>query len=395
VVAAALLAAALDVLAYDVRLELRPSESALRGRETIRLARPTAGPVTFDAASLRIATVRSRGRELRFEQVGDELRVELPAGTRDLSVDYTAAAGPGLKIAAEGSWGAYHTWRWMVARKDPADRAELKLTVKAPKGWRTAVSARSPSPSYVFGFAAGPLAATDTNAGRVRLRVLAAPGTETRGVHETTAAMLAFFEEKAGVPFPHRTYTQAFLPGAPPQEMAGMALLSARYGAAFAADPKEDWLLAHELAHQWWGNLVTCADWNEFWLNEGVATFMAAAWKEHRFGRAAYDRELALARERLDRVRAEGKDRPLLLPPGTPESAAGGAVPYQRGFLFLDALRTALGEPAFWSGLRTYTRRHAPGPVTSADLRRAMEEASQRDLGALFDRWLGEPPAQP
>jgi aminopeptidase N len=388
VVAALLLAAALDVQSYDVRLLLSPEQGMLRGRQTIELARPTAGEVAFDAAGLEVHSVTSGRTRLSHLQVGDELRLTLPTPVRTLRVDYTVRDGPGVRITPGAAWGAYHTWRWMVARKDPSDRARLTLEVEGPKGFRSAVVTRAPSPSYTFGWAAGPVAASESKAGRVKLRVLAAPGADTRTVHATTAAMLSFLEGKAGVPFPHPTYTQVFLPGAPPQEMTGMALLSTRYGDAFAKDPQEDWLLAHELAHQWWGNLVTCAGWNEFWLNEGIATFIAAAWKEHRWGRAAYERELGLARERLAKVAEEGRDRPLLLPPGTPESGAGGPVPYQRGLLFMDALRRQAGDEAFWKGLREYTRRHAPGPVTSQDLRRAMEAASGLDLGPTFDCWL-------
>ena len=75
--------------------------------------------------------------------------------------------------------------------------------------------------------------------------------------------------------------------------------------------PEEDWAIAHELAHQWWGNLVTCADWTHFWLNEGITTFMVAAWKEHRWGRPAYDRELAILQRRADEATAAGLDVPL------------------------------------------------------------------------------------
>jgi aminopeptidase N len=74
---------------------------------------------------------------------------------------------------------------------------------------------------------------------------------------------------------------------------------------------QEDWVVAHELAHQWWRNLVTCADWSQFWLNEGVVVFMTAAWKEHKHGRAAYDREMELARRRLQFAKDAGFDKPL------------------------------------------------------------------------------------
>ncbi|HEV7498584.1 MAG TPA: M1 family aminopeptidase, partial [Vicinamibacteria bacterium] len=204
-----------------------------------------------------------------------------------------------------------------------------------------------------------------------------------------TAAMRRFFEEKAGVPLPHAAYTQVFLAGAPPQEMVDLSLFSTDYAQGLLADPHEDWAIAHELAHQWWGNLLTCRDWSHFWLNEGFATFLTAAWKEKRWGREAYDREIALARTRMEKVRADGKDRPLVLTTWKTPGDAGGPIVYSRGALLLDALRRELGEPAFWSGLRAYTVAGArSGSVVSEDLRAAMERAAGRDLGTFFDRWL-------
>ena len=67
-------------------------------------------------------------------------------------------------------------------------------------------------------------------------------------------------------------------------------------------DPREDALIAHELSHQWWGNLLTCADWSDFWLNEGMATYMTAAWKEHAWSRDDYEREMLLARPNIVRL---------------------------------------------------------------------------------------------
>jgi aminopeptidase N len=77
--------------------------------------------------------------------------------------------------------------------------------------------------------------------------------------------------------------------------------LSEAYGRRLLEDPKDVWLMAHELAHQWWGNALTCRDWNHFWLNEGLATFLAFAYEERRFGPDVYAKEIAAAREDYER----------------------------------------------------------------------------------------------
>jgi len=178
------------------------------------------------------------------------------------------------------------------------------------------------------------------------------------------------------------------VPGGVAQEAAAFSLIGDDVIAPVIADPQEDWAIAHELAHQWWGNLVTCADWNEFWLNEGVTTFMVAAWKEHRWGRESYDRELKLARQRADAAARAVTDVRLTFPGPFPSLAVRRGIQYSKGALFVDRLRQDLGEDAFWRGLRAYTREHAGSTVTSRDFQRAFERASGRDLQSLFREWV-------
>ena len=142
---------------------------------------------------------------------------------------------------------------------------------------------------------------------------------------------------------------------------------------------------------------MTCATWRDFWLNEGFATFMTAAWKQHRFGEAAYQAELDRARERVKRVAGLGFDKPLAWSGDYPSLSARRAVQYSKGALFLDRLRSHLGEAAFWNGIRAYTRRFAGRTVRSSDFERAMTEAGGRDLSPLFREWVyGVPsPAHP
>ena len=203
-----------------------------------------------------------------------------------------------------------------------------------------------------------------------------------------TERMLDFFSEKAGLPFPHRRYVQVVVPGGEAQEKSSFSLLGRSILDQRLEDPKEDWLIAHELAHQWWGNLVTCESWTDFWLNEGITTFMVAAWKEHRWGRAAYDREMELARARVARVREGGLNVPLTYAGEYPSLGARRAITYSKGALFMDALRRELGEEAFWAGLKRFTREYAGRSATSRDFQRVYRKSSGRDLSALFEEWV-------
>ena len=115
---------------------------------------------------------------------------------------------------------------------------------------------------------------------------------------------------------------------------------------------------------------------------------MSAAWKEHAYGVASYRAEMDRARTRLAKAREQGFDKPLAWAGKYPSLGLRRAVQYGKGALFLDHLRTELGEDAFWRGIKTYTRRHAGGIVTSRDFQRAMEEAGGRDLQPLFNEWV-------
>jgi aminopeptidase N len=252
-----------------------------------------------------------------------------------------------------------------------------------------------PYSTYLFGFAAARFREASAKEGAVELRFLS-PGftpEQLERIFAGTGEMLRFFERRAGLPYPGARYTQALLPEAPPQEMHLLSVMSESYGRSVLGDPREDYLVAHELAHQWWGNLVTCEDWSDFWLNEGLATYMVAAWKEHHWGPEEYRREMLMARLRYERAAAEsasqGKSRPLVFTGWTQAEEMSGPVTYSKGALVLHLLRRELGDAAFWEGLRLYTKTAADsgGVVRTRDLQRAMEKASGEKLGWFFDQW--------
>jgi aminopeptidase N len=196
--------------------------------------------------------------------------------------------------------------------------------------------------------------------------------------------MLDFFVDRAGVAYPDVAYSQALVATSGGQELAGLSHMSEAYGRSVLADPTATSLIAHELAHQWWGNLLTNRDWTHFWLNEGFATFMAACYKERARGRDAYLADVDAWRQRVERLRSSGTDKPLVFPDWNRPTADDRAVVYQKGALVLHELRELLGDEPFWTAVRAYTRQHAGQSVTSPDLQRAFEASSGRNLSAFF-----------
>jgi aminopeptidase N len=298
----------------------------------------------------------------------------------------------------------------MLCEQDrPGDKATFDLSLELPAGmtsvaggeqiaerrlpsgnrlhvWRQA----RPYSAYLFGFSAGDFVQASGQVGPVELAYVsdAATATELTALFAPTGDMLRWFEAKAGVPFPQRRYTQVLVAGGAAQEASSFSVIGRRMIDPILATPQEDWVIAHELAHQWWGNLVTSEDWSQFWLNEGVTTFMVAAWKEHRWGRAAYDGEMQIARNARQRAADAGFDKPLSWPGEYQSLGVRRAVQYSKGALFMDALRTELGDAVFWAGLKRFTRAHVGGTVNSRDFQRAFEAEAGRSLQPLFDAWV-------
>jgi len=245
-----------------------------------------------------------------------------------------------------------------------------------------------PVPAYTFGFSVGRFSEATDREGGVTLRYFANGFTpdEMRTIFGESRQMLRFFEERSGVPYGSQTYSQVLVARTVGQEMAGLSVVSEEYGRAVLKDSMAIGLLAHEFSHQWWGNMVTCHSFTEFWLNEGFATFMAAAYREHRFGRATYLADIDAMRGRLAQVVSRGNDRSLVFPAWERPTADDRTVVYQKGALVLHQLRERVGEDDFWNAIRLYTRRHFGQSVTTDALRLAFEEVSGTDLREFFAR---------
>ena len=409
--------APIDVQHYRVRLQPDIAAGTLRGEEDVRLCLLGDGDtVSLDAGALVIDSVSLGKQALHTSRDGKTLAIMLPRAHRagaclTLHLRYSGKGSYGLQLHAERrqAYTIFSTSQWMPANDAPADRATLDLDVVLSRelqaiGTGVALPVRHAKaltthrwrlhqamPSYLYGFAAGTFTRMKFEANGITFEMLGDGfgAAQLQRIFADTPAMLAFFADKAGVAYPHRTYSQALVADTVGQELAGMALVSEAYGREVLDDETRQGLIAHEAAHQWWGNGVTNIDWRQFWLNEGITTFMAAAWMQHRFGDAAYAAQVERWRLRVEKLRADGKDKPLVFPDWNKPSGDDRAVVYTKGAYAMHLLRQQLGEDAFWRGLRAYTRAHMGKTATTADLQQAMQGASGRDLSAFFREWTG------
>lgn len=409
--------APVDVQHYRVRLQPDIAAGALRGEEDVRLCLLGDGDtVSLDVGALVIDGASLGKQALTTSRDGKTLAITLPRAYRadaclTLQLRYRGKSSYGLQMHADRrqAYTIFSTSQWMPANDAPADRATLDLDVVLPRelqaiGTGLALPARHAKgltthrwrlrqamPSYLYGFAAGQFtdASLEANGITFELKGDGFDAAQLQRIFGDTPAMLAFFADKAGVAYPHRTYSQALVADTVGQELAGMALLSEAYGREVLGDQTRQGLIAHEAAHQWWGNGVTNIDWRQFWLNEGITTFMAAAWMQHRFGDATYKAQVERWGVRVEKLRTDGKDKPLVFPDWNKPGSDDRAVVYTKGAYAMHLLREQLGEEAFWKGLRAYTQAHMGKVATTSDLQQAMQVASGRDLSAFFREWAG------
>ena len=389
-----------DLLETQLSIELNVAARSIAARQTTTL-RADGGlrELRFDANELSVAIATLDGAPVAWRVEDRALVLALPRSLRSgetatLRFEYGGTPARGLVFDERVVYSTYFTCDWMLCALDRlADKFVLSVDAAVPAGWRSfgPEGPRAYS-AYVHGFGAGTWTEVRERAGETELVFASthASATELQSMFAETRRMLEFYREVAGIPFPHATYTQLLVRGAAAQEGAGFAILGDDVVRPVLADPRDDWAIAHELAHQYWGNLLTCADWSEFWLNEGLATFMAAAWKQQRWGEAQYQREIATATERWASAREAGWDRPLAFTGVYPDLRTRRAIQYSKGMLLFVELRRTLGEDLFWRGIRAYTNAHAGGVVVSADLQRAFEAEGAQGVGALFSEWVYE-----
>jgi aminopeptidase N len=251
-----------------------------------------------------------------------------------------------------------------------------------------------PHPAYLVSVVIGRYEVVRDVSGGVPLEYYLYPEriTEGRRLFAHTPQMIEFFSRKFGVDYPYPKYSQAlvddFLFGAMENTSATTMTDRCLLDERAALDVNYDDIVAHELAHQWWGDLVTCKDWTQIWLNESFATYSEYLWREETEG--ADNARWSLFQDYLVYLREDltSHRRPLVCRKYRFSEELMDRHAYEKGACILHMLRGILGDEQFFRSLGHYLRKHAHQAAETHDFKVAIEEATGRNLHWFFDQWI-------
>ena len=442
---------------YSVRIVPSIDKFTFTGTETVKLnVRRPVRQLVLNALELEVADASIDGKALpdsaiKIDKKSELLTLALPselaAGDHTLALSFAGKInqqGQGLfyvpyqehgsgtkKIMLATQFEATDARRFFPCWDEPVFRARFQLTVVVPENWlavsnmpieseetsaagkEVRFAASPPMSSYLNVFVAGELDLIESRSGGTQLRVIATKGKAQMGRYalEATAQILQYYNDYFGLPYPLPKLDQIALPGGFGGAMENWGGIT-YYESMLLFDPKNSSaetkqniyeVIAHEIAHQWFGDLVTMAWWDNLWLNEGFASWMGTkctahfnpqweVWLRRNLPRDP-TRRVGIAREQAMEGDARSTTHPIQQPIAT-EAEANSAfddITYKKGQSFLRMLESFLGEDVFRDGVRRYIAAHKYSNSTTADLWNALSEASKKPVGEIATGWTEQP----
>ncbi|MBI2866702.1 MAG: DUF3458 domain-containing protein [Chloroflexi bacterium] len=415
----------------ELRVDLHKKHIAGEVTHTVAAINDGLRKLEFHARELDVKGVRlDGGRKLSFDYDGDKLTAYLPRPRKanrkfQVIIAYAASPRKGMYFVGPDAGYPNKPWQawtqgededsryWFPCHDFPDERASTEvlatvpasffalsngklLGVKANRGktktyhWYQA----KPHVAYLTSLAVGEFAEMKDKVDGIPLAYYVPKGRQedAKRALGNTPDMMRFFNERLGLKYPWDKYAQVcvadFIFGGMENVSAttltDIALHDERAHLDFSGDP----LVAHELAHQWFGDLITCQNWAHAWLNEGFATYFEALYTEHHRGKdefvyEMYQNGLAYQAEDAGRYR-----RPIVQKTYREPIDLFDRHLYEKASWVLHMLRFVLGEELFWKAIRHYARKHQATVVTTPDLQQAIGEATGRSLEWFFDQWV-------
>lgn len=416
-----------DITHYDLTLTYLPATHHLGGTVTIR-ARATQNLSRFDLdlKGYQVSSVTVDGASARFTRQGPELVVAAPAGLvkgSRFTVQVVYGGVPVTIVVSPIVFGSPYGWvftkdgafvgcapnaarTWFPSSDHPSDKASFSFAITVPRGYEVVANGepapepatgpmrtfvwteRQPMATYLATIDIGrwDISSTRTAAGIPKV-VAVDPTVADRArkarILELTARITDYWQKVFGR-YPFRS-TGAIVDDVPKVGFALETQSRPLYG--FVPSPGT---VAHELAHQWFGDSVSVQTWEDVWLNEGFAVFANWLWTEHTTGKSTYQ-----TAKLFYRLFPAGDDlwKTHVADPGR-DTLFSRAV-YFRGGMTLAALRHKIGDRAFFSLLRIWAGHHRYGNVTTRQFIDLASRLSGQDLSGFFRTWLEKPVKPP
>jgi len=419
----------IDVEHYDIDLSFDHATNEIDAIATLEItAAAELEGFTLDAVGLDVSAVTIDGHKATFLNADPELRITphgtVPKGdTFDVAVTYTTKGNAGtISAGVTAGWFETKTGsfvlnepdgarNWLPSNDHPSDKATYHFTIHVPKGVTAAANGSlvdhttsaagevwewdqpDPMTTYVIQLMTGELAVVDSvGPNKLPLINVIQAGDEKamQPFIDDTAAQIDFFDDFFG-PFPFASYgiamTDGYIGGAMEEE--GRSLFSVGDFRGQRVDLSTALLLSHELAHQWFGDAVSPAQWKDIWLNESFATYGEWMWIDHAGYRSLDESaESALAQRQHSDYATGDPDIPGLF----------GFEVYEGGATVLHALRKMVGDDTFFEILSTWAKTYSGTSRSSADFVALSSKLAGQDLTDFFDTWLYSvnlPPAYP
>jgi aminopeptidase N len=416
-----------DVIHYRIIVDLDESEKKVEGVTSMTFTPLSSrlDSLVLDAAEMDIRSVSLAAGPLRFANRSPQLvvffdRVLTSTDTLTVHVEYSCSPTAGLYFVRPDSANPkrrHQIWSqgedtdnhfWFPCYDYPNDKATSEVIATVPESYRLVSNGKllsathdpqkgtrtfhwyeaQPHSSYLIMVAAGEYEVVTEQYRDIPLDYYVYKDRKQDGVRSLakTYAAMEFFEAKIGVPYPWEKYAQIWISNFMWGGMENVSavtlnddtyLLDARAQVDFTSDD----VVAHELAHQWWGDLITSRDWNNLWLHEGFANYFEAMFKQHEKGDDHFQYDLMQqATSVLNTEDAYGRS-PLVGRDGY------SANVYSKGCWVLHMLRNILGEEGFWKAIRLFAQRYAFRNADTYELMLAVEDATGQSLGWFFDQW--------
>ena len=442
---------------YAIRIVPNLENFTFAGSETVKLnVRSPVHQLVLNGLELKIEAASVDGKELPLSAIKTDnekelltltLPSELAAGDHALTLRFTGKInqqGQGLfymryqeqgsgarKVMLGTQFEATDARRFFPCWDEPAFRARFQLTAVVPENWlavsnmpieseqkiaggkEVRFAPTPPMSSYLNVFVAGELDFIESRVGPTQIRVIATKGKAELGRYalEASAEILKYYNDYFGVPYPLPKLDQIAIPGGFGGAMENWGGIT-YYESRLLFDPKSSSgetkqniyeVLAHEMAHMWFGDLVTMAWWDNLWLNEGFASWMGSKctahfnpqWEVWLAREVPRDptRRIGIAKEAAMEGDARSTTHPIQQRVAT-EAEANSAfddITYKKGQSFLRMLESFLGEDVFRDGIRRYIAAHKYSNTTTADLWNALSDASNKSVGEIAAGWTEQP----